>query len=83
MWSAHQVAQGPSDWQAVWKFAFYFIVVTYSCGIWKFPGQGSKQSCSIRAAAASLHQSHSNKASKPRLGPTPQLRATLDRSLTS
>jgi len=32
----------------------------------------------IGAVAASLHQSHSNTGSKPRLQPTPQLTATLD-----
>ena len=37
-----------------------------TCGIWKFPGQGSNWSCS-----ASLHHSHSNKGFKPCLQPTP------------
>ena len=32
----------------------------------------------IGAVAASLHQSHSNIGSEPRLRPTPQLTATLD-----
>ena len=33
----------------------------------------------IRTVAASLHQSHSNLGSEPRLQPTPQLTATPDR----
>ena len=32
----------------------------------------------IGAMAASLHDSHSNTGAEPRLGPTPQLTATLD-----
>ena len=40
--------------------------------------QSSWASGQIRAAAAGLHHSHSNYASKPHLQPTPQLVAMLD-----
>ena len=40
---------------------------------WKFPDWGQ-----IGAAAAGLHQSHSNMGSEPNLQPTPQLMATPD-----
>ena len=39
---------------------------------------GSQARGRIGAVAAGLHHSHSNVGSKPRLKPTPQLRATLD-----
>ena len=39
---------------------------------------GSQARGLIRATAASLYHSHSNKGSEPRLRPTPQLTATLD-----
>ena len=39
----------------------------------------SQASGRIRAAAAGLHHSHINTGSKPRLQPTPQFTATLDR----
>ena len=39
---------------------------------------GSQARSQIRAAAAGLHHSHSDVGSKPRLRPTPQLRATPD-----
>ena len=39
---------------------------------------GSQTRGRIGAVAASLHQSHSNAGSEPRLQPTPQLTATLD-----
>ena len=45
----------------------------------KHAGYGSSQARDqIRAVAASLHHSHSNSGSQPRLRPTPQLTATLD-----
>ena len=40
--------------------------------------EGSQTRDLIGATAASLHQSHSNARSKPRLQPTPQLTATPD-----
>ena len=40
---------------------------------------GSQARGPIRAVATSLHQSHSNVGSEPRLQPTPQLTATPDR----
>ena len=40
---------------------------------------GSQARDLIGAAAAGLHQGHSNAGSEPRLQPTPQLTATLDR----
>ena len=39
---------------------------------------GSQARGQIRAVAASLHHSHSDVGSEPRLRPTPQLRAMLD-----
>ena len=39
---------------------------------------GSQARGPIGAVATSLHQSHSNAVSEPRLQPTPQLMATLD-----
>ena len=42
-----------------------------TCGIWKFPDQGSNRNCNY-----ALH--HSNTQSKPHLPPTLQLPATLD-----
>ena len=39
---------------------------------------GSQARGLIEAAAAGLHQSHSNGGPEPRLRPTPQLMATLD-----
>ena len=43
---------------------------------------GSQARGRIGAVAASLRQSHSNAGSEPRLRPTPQLTATLDRRPT-
>ena len=40
---------------------------------------GSQARSRIGAVATSLHQSHSNAGSEPRLQPTPLLTATLDR----
>ena len=39
---------------------------------------GSQARGPIGAVAASLHQSHNNEGSEPRLQPTPQLMATPD-----
>ena len=52
-------------------FLSFCLFLSHSHGIWRFPGQGSNQSCS-------LHHSHSNAGSELRLRPTPQLMATLD-----
>ena len=56
-------------------FFFFFVFLLFlgplPRGIWRFPGQGSNQSCS-------LCQSHSNAGSEPCLQPTPQLTATPD-----
>ena len=54
-------------------FLFFclFRTTPMACG-------GSQARGLIGAAAASLHQSHSNAGSEPCLRPTPQLTATLD-----
>ena len=56
-------------------FFSFFAFQGHIYGTWKFPGQGSNL---IGTAANSLHHSHSNKGSKLRLQPTPQLTTTLD-----
>ena len=53
-------------------FAFFFFRAT------PMAYGGSKTRGRTRAAASSLHHSHSNVGSKPHLLPTPQLMATLD-----
>ena len=60
------------------KVGFFFGLFAIS---WAAPVAygGSQARGRIGAVAASLCQSHSNAGSKPRLQPTPQLRATLDR----
>ena len=59
---------------------FVFVVVVVVAISWAAPAAygGSQARGRIGAAAASLHQSHSNAGSEPRLQPTPQLTATLD-----
>ena len=52
-------------------YSFLLICFRATPSIWKFPGQGSNQSCS-----SSLH--HSRASCEPCLWPTPQLKATLD-----
>ena len=58
----------------VLNYKITFIAISY-----RPVAYGSSQARSrIGAAAASLHHSHSNAISEPRLQPTPQLMATLD-----
>ena len=66
----------------IYFFVFLsFVVVAIS---WAAPTAygGSQARGQIGAVAASLHHSHSNARSEPRLRPTPQLTATLDPSPT-
>ena len=59
-------------------FFFFFVFFAIS---WAAPTAygGSQARGRIGAVATSLCQSHSNAGSEPRLKPTPQLTATLDR----
>ena len=59
----------------IYLFILLFRAIPEANGSFQARGQ-------IGAAAASLHHSHSNVGSKPHLHPTPQLMATLLRSLT-
>jgi len=66
-----------------WFFFFFvclFVFVFFAIS-WAAPTAygGSQARGLIGAVAASLHQSHSNAGSEPRLQPTPQLTATPDR----
>jgi len=64
------------------SFVFFFVVVVVFVAIsWAAPAAygGSQARGPIRAVATGLRQSHSNAGSEPRLQPTPQLTATLDR----
>ena len=58
-----------------------FVVVVVVAISWAAPAAygGSQARGRIGAVATSLRQSHSNAGSEPRLRPTPQLTATLDR----
>ena len=49
-------------------FFFFLNFQACTCGIWKFLGQGSNQSCS-----PGLYHSQGNARSKPYLQPTPQV----------
>ena len=51
-------------------FFFFFFFQGYTCGIWKFSGQGSNRNYSCH--------SHSSRGSKPYLQPRSQLMATPD-----
>ena len=55
----------------LFSFLFFFKATPKAYG-------GSQSRGRIGATAASLNHSHSNAGSKPRLGPTPQLKATPD-----
>ena len=55
-------------------FFFLFFFYNHARSIWKFSGLRGR----IRAAAASLHHSHSNTGSESHLQPTPQLMAMPD-----
>jgi len=59
-------------------FFFFFGFLLF---LWAAPSAygGSQARGRIGAVAAGLRQSHSNAGSEPRLQPTPQLTATLDR----
>ena len=57
-----------------WPFFFFFCLFKATLIAYG----GSQARGQIGAAAASLHHSHRNVGSKPRLWPTPQLTATLD-----
>ena len=58
--------------------SFFFVFLLF---LWAAPAAygGSQARGLIGAVAASLHHSHSNSGSEPRLRPTPQLTATPDR----
>ena len=58
-------------------YLFIFVFLPF---LWAAPAAygGSQARGLIRAIATSLHQSHSNAGSEPRLRPTPQLTATPD-----
>ena len=62
-------------------FVFCLFVVVVVAISWAAPVAygGSQARGLIGAVATSLHQSHSNSGSEPRLQPTPQLTATPDR----
>jgi len=57
-----------------------FLFVCFFCFLGPHPRhmEVPRLGALIRAVAASLHHSHSNAGSKPRLQPTPQLTATPD-----
>ena len=59
-------------------FFFFFVFLPFSWAALAAYG-GSQARGQIGAVATSLLQSHSNAGSEPRLQPTPQLTATLDR----
>ena len=61
-------------------FCFGFFLSFFAIS-WAAPAAygGSQARGGIGAVAASLHQSHSNARSEPRLQPIPQLTATPDR----
>ena len=59
-------------------FNFYFLVFFVFSGAASVAYGGSQARGLIESVATSLHQSHSNSGSKPRLPPTPPLTATLD-----
>ena len=58
-------------------FFFFLVFLPFSRAALTAYG-GSQARGQIRAVAASLHQSHSNGGSEPRLRPTPQLMAMPD-----
>jgi len=62
-------------------FGLFFVFVVVVAVSWATPmAYGDSQARGrIGAVATSLHQSHSNAGSEPRLQPTPQLTATPDR----
>ena len=61
-------------------FFFFFVFFVFFSFFWAPPEAygGSQARGLIGAAAAGLHQSHSNSGSEPCLRPTPQLMAMLD-----
>ena len=62
-------ASRPTCYLLAWGLLFlFFSFHSYTCGIWKFQGQGSNQSFSCR-----LTHSHNNNGSKPHLWPAPWL----------
>ena len=64
---------------ALWEQNFFFFFCLFALSrAAPVAHRGSQARGPIRAAAASLCQSHSNAGSKPRLQPTPQLTAMPD-----
>ena len=67
----HPPTEGHLDCFQIWTFIFYLFILlfqSFTCSMWKFPGQGSNQS--IRVAATSLYHSHSHTRSELLLRPT-------------
>jgi len=74
----------PILWVVVSFCLFFFVFVfvfVFLLFLWAAPEAygGSQARGQIGAVATGLRQSHSNTGSEPRLQPTPQLTATLDR----
>ena len=69
------------DFFLLTKMVSYFILFLSFCLLRPVPMAygGSQARGRMGATAAGLHHSHSNTESEPRLRPTPQLTATLDR----
>ena len=61
------------------SYLFYFLIFFAIFWAATTAYGGSQARGRIGAVATSLHQSHSNAGSEPRLQPTPQLMATPDR----
>ena len=65
----------------VFIYFYFYLFFVFLLFLWAAPAAhgGSQARGQIGAVATSLHQSHSNVGSEPRLQPTPQLTATPDR----
>ena len=69
-------------WCDVWSYAFFFFFFLFLFSIAPMAYGSSQARDWIQAAATVLRHSHSKVGSKPHLGPTPKLAATLNLSLT-
>ena len=74
------ICSGPlsSKYFILFYFIYLFFVFFPFLGLLSKAYGGSQARSQIGAAAASLHHSHSNATSEPRLRPTPQLMAMPD-----
>ena len=59
MVSAPKTVRKATDWEILvhrWRYFFFFLFfLGHTCGIWKYPGKGSNQSCSHSNTRSLIH----------------------------